>query len=175
LNKEQEKLEELVVERTGQINRQNDELSKKNQELEIQNTQIKASNLRIEVQNKELEQKNDEIIRQQRQINEKSRQLASAHDQVQAANRELKRLNNDLEHLVDLRTAELQTAIEKLIKTDEGLRTFLYRSSHDLRGPITTLLGLAQLAEKENQQADIGLYIKKIKSSGHQMLRFLKK
>lgn len=175
LNREQEKLEELVVERTGQINRQNEELSKKNQALEIQNTQIKASNLRIEVQNKELEQKNDEIIRQQSQINEKSRQLASAHDQVQAANRELKRLNNDLEHLVDLRTAELQTAIEKLIKTDEGLRTFLYRSSHDLRGPITTLLGLAQLAEKENQQADIGLYIKKIKSSGHQMLRFLKK
>lgn len=175
LSSEQENLERLVQQRTDQIHQQNEEIGKKNKELELQNTQIKASNHRIEVQNGELEQKNAEIIRQQHQINEKSKLLASAHDQVQAANRELKRLNNDLEHLVDLRTSELQEAIEKLIKTDEGLRTFLYRSSHDLRGPITTLLGLAQLAEKENHQTDIDNYIKKIKSSGHQMLRFLKK
>lgn len=175
LSRQKKKLETLVKERTRQIEKQKDEIEKKNLELEMQNSQIKASNDRIKIQNAELTSKNSEIMAQRMQINEKSEQLEKAHNEVQIANEELIRVNNNLENLVEKRTDELKQALEKLIKTDEGLNTFLYRSSHDLRGPITTLLGLVQLVEKENKQKDIREYIEKIRFSCTQMLRFLKK
>ncbi len=65
---------------------------------------------------------------------------------------------------------------DKIIKqTNRELRTFLYRSSHDLRGPLTTLLGLTTLGEIENIDEHIQHYFAGIKNTVFQMMRILRK
>jgi signal transduction histidine kinase len=51
-------------------------------------------------------------------------------------------LNENLEAKISERTRELKTAMHEL-------DTFLYRSSHDMRRPLSTLLGLENLAKTE--------------------------
>lgn len=161
LLRQKHRLETLVNERTTQIKRQNAEIESKNTELEKQNEELIA--------------RNEEIMAQREEIEEKSQMLQRAHEEIQTVNDQLVRVNGNLEKLVEVRTAELKEALQKLIETDEGLNLFLYRSSHDLRGPITTLQGLAGLARKENNQNEIAHYFDKILISCEHMLRVLKK
>ncbi|MBL0742549.1 ATP-binding protein [Chryseolinea lacunae] len=55
-------------------------------------------------------------------------------------NRFRKKVNKDLEDKVKTRT-------RKLLEANRELDTFLYRSSHDLRRPITTILGLNNIGQ----------------------------
>lgn len=112
---------------------------------------------------------------QKEQIRDKNEKLENAYEEVNSVNEELHRINANLEKLVEDRTDELRHTIKKLIETDEGLNTFLYRSSHDLRGPITSLLGLAQLAKKQNQQPELAPYFENIEKTATRMLRLLKR
>lgn len=77
----------------------------------------------------------------------------------------------------DRKKAELKLKKQdKIIKqTNKELSTFLYRSSHDLRGPLTTLLGLTTLAEIENIDEQIQHYFGGIKDTVFQMMRILRK
>lgn len=161
LVKQKGKLEDLINARTKQIEQQKSEIEFKNEELEKQNEELTA--------------RNEEIMAQREEIEEKSNMLERAHEEIQTVNDQLVRVNANLEKQVDLRTQELKQAMRKLIETDEGLNMFLYRSSHDLRGPITTLQGLACLAKMENRQKEIEHYFDKISRSCEHMLKLLKK
>lgn len=120
-------------------------------------------------------QRTNEIALQKSEIEDKSLMLERAHEEIQATNEELVRVNSNLEKLVDQRTVELRKTLHKLIETDQDLDTFLYRSSHDLRGPITTLMGLAQVAKHESTQPELDAYFDKINRSCVYMLKLLKK
>ncbi|MFM7851726.1 MAG: tetratricopeptide repeat protein [Flammeovirgaceae bacterium] len=67
--------------------------------------------------------------------NKKQRKIS---DQLAAA-------KEGLEEKVLLRTRELQSLNEKLRKARNDLDHFLYKTSHDIRGPVTTLKGLHNL------------------------------
>jgi signal transduction histidine kinase len=79
----------------------------------------------IRVQHDEIETKNTELEAQSAKLQENNQYIQS--------------LNAQLEQKVMERTHELELA-------NKELDTFLYRSSHDMRRPITTLLGLNQVA-----------------------------
>ncbi|MFD0999410.1 two-component regulator propeller domain-containing protein [Ohtaekwangia kribbensis] len=110
---------------------------------------------------------------QKEEIKDKNEKLEQAYEEVNSVNEELQRVNTNLEKLVENRTEELKLTIKQLIETDKGLDTFLYRSSHDLRGPITSLLGLARLAKMQNQQTDLDNYFANIEGTAGRMLRLL--
>ncbi|HYG40752.1 MAG TPA: tetratricopeptide repeat-containing sensor histidine kinase [Cytophagales bacterium] len=57
-----------------------------------------------------------------------------------------KRINNQLEMKVKERTSSLELAVNELFKTNNELDNFIYRSSHDLSGPLATLSGLCNVA-----------------------------
>lgn len=72
--------------------------------------------------------------------------------------REKQQANAILEQKVAERTAALRQANEDLQnevaekeKATKTLGTFLYRSSHDLKGPLTTIKGLVQVGRTENE------------------------
>lgn len=109
------------------------------------------------------------------EINEKNRRLEQAYEEVNSTNEELQRVNSNLEKLVQDRTAELTHTIKKLTETDKGLDTFLYRSSHDLRGPIATILGLARLGKNQQTVSELNLYFANIEKTSTRMLRLLKR
>jgi signal transduction histidine kinase len=112
---------------------------------------------------------------QKLEIKDKNTKLEQAYEEVNSTNEELQRVNSNLEKLVENRTAELTHTIKKLTETDKGLDTFLYRSSHDLRGPIATILGLAHLGKMEQDPNELMLYFANIERTSTRMLRLLRK
>ncbi len=79
------------------------------------------------------------------------------------AEEKVRRINEKLEQLVEERTQELAEANRKLLienkehiktgaklkKINRELDTFVYRASHDLKGPLASLLGLVGIARAE--------------------------
>lgn len=88
---------------------------------------------------REKEQAQQQVIDLQRQTNEQlESKVAERTEQLVAANTELQAM---------LETNQLQTKIIEDKNTE--LDAFFYRISHDLKGPIASLIGLASLAKAE--------------------------
>ncbi len=166
-NKKQE-LEREVADRTAEIVLQKDLIERKKQDLEIKKQEI-------EEQNYLLAEKNEEIVAQRNNIEEKNQQLEKAWDDIVRANNELKTVNLNLEEKVEERTIRLQDAIKRLVNSNQELDTFLYRASHDLKGPITRLLGLTQLAKIDKEGSKSIDYIQIIENSSVEMNKTLNK
>lgn len=81
---------------------------------------------------------------------------------------ELKTTNISLENRIRERTILLQ-------EVNEELDRFLYRSSHDLRRPLTTLLGLVEVANITLSDADSRELFTQVRLTAIQMDRLLKK
>ncbi len=161
IRKRNKLLEEKVEKRTNLVKEQKTELEEQNKE--------------IQAQNDDLYTKNEEITSQQEQLSFKAIMLEQAHVEIEKSNSELQQINENLEQIISKRTQELQKTIKQLTTIDNELNTFLYRSSHDLRGPLTTLIGLASLAELENNDKYLVHYFKSIRDTAQQMLRTLRK
>jgi signal transduction histidine kinase len=72
------------------------------------------------------------------------------------------RLNKKLDSMVQVKTRELSSTNIQLVKSRNELDSFLYRTSHDIRGPIATLLGLTSLAKLETKDNLMSSYLDKI-------------
>jgi PAS domain S-box-containing protein len=77
--------------------------------------------------------------------------ICSAHDITtkEEALRLLQQLNQNLRSQVLSSNKKLSSTHEELNRTKGELDSFLYRSSHDLQGPLCTIKGLLQLARTE--------------------------
>ena len=133
------------------------QVDQKNQEIALKETQLK-------LQQDQIRQKNTIIIsvtigiilttllayityRYFRNIRKTNKEIVEQKEEIQAqseelieANETIGRINKSLETKVDERTLELKQAYKEL-------DTFFYRSSHDFRRPLTTFLGLAEVAK----------------------------
>ncbi|MBI1770093.1 MAG: hypothetical protein HYR67_17130 [Bacteroidetes bacterium] len=130
LKRQKEKLETLVLKRTS-------DLKKSNNEIQLLLRESAEQKHQIEEQNHELKQTNDAVVQQRDVLELKSVELEKAHQKMQE-------INSNLELLVEKRT-------QKLSNTLRELETFLYRASHDLRGPISSMLGLLNAGALEDQ------------------------
>jgi signal transduction histidine kinase len=72
-------------------------------------------------------------------LSEKNKEIAEKNEEIQAQAEELTESNQNLEIRIEARTSELKQAFKEL-------DTFFYRSSHDFRRPLTTFMGLAEVA-----------------------------
>ena len=88
-------------------------------------------------------------------------------NQLVRANSEVKKVNEHLEELVTKRTSQLQ-------ESNKELDTFLYKSSHDLRRPLTTIIGLANIARLTLKAEATDLF-DKAAITANQMDKMLKK
>jgi len=75
-----------------------------------------------------------------RNIQEKNEEIQAQAEELHSSNQMILQINQSLEQLVEYRTAELKQAYKEL-------DTFFYRSSHDFRRPLTTFMGLAEVAK----------------------------
>jgi len=158
LEKEQEKqriieeknkeLEEKVTERTQEITQQNEELQQRQEEITTQRD-------RIEQQNQALQ----EVLSQ----------LNSKKKLIEVKNEEITQANTLLEKKIAERTSELNHAYKNLLETNNELDLFIYRSAHDLKGPIARLLGLCYLGKLEIPDNTGQNYIGKLELSAKEM------
>ena len=78
-------------------------------------------------------------------LQEKSDELETAQKLIEERNDELVAINENLENKVRERTKELSNAYQNLLISNQRLDHFTYRSAHDLKGPIASILGLINL------------------------------
>ncbi|MGB0524142.1 MAG: hypothetical protein ACPGJS_14335, partial [Flammeovirgaceae bacterium] len=100
---------------------------------------------------------------------EQTIQLESAQKLIMKQNEELKAAKENLEGKVIDRTKELQQANQDLQITNRELDTFVYRASHDIKGPIMTMLGLCNVAEMEAIQEMSKQYFKMLADVARQL------
>ena len=79
--------------------------------------------------------------------------LRSQKNELAKANKEIVRINSNLESLVAKKTISLELI-------NKELDTFLYRSSHNLRRPLTSLRGLANIAKISLNDEGVSLFEK---------------
>jgi signal transduction histidine kinase len=70
-----------------------------------------------------------------------------------------KKVNSELEEKVQERTLHFEKAVAKLARTNHELDNFLYRASHDLKGPLVTMEGLCNIALIEKEKSDTDRYL----------------
>jgi len=64
---------------------------------------------------------------------------------------------------------ELKKVQEDLVFKKNELDTFLYRTPHDLRGPVATLKGLNSIAKMEALEPSVGIYLKNMEKTVNQL------
>jgi len=100
--------------------------------------------------------------------------LKDASDTIHEQSLALIQSNKELSVIVDDRTAELKNSNEELIRHNLELQQFSNTISHNLRGPVANLLGLAQLFELDKDEKTMDEVIKHIRSSATSLDEVLK-
>ncbi len=93
------------------------------------------------------------------------------------AEEELKKHRDHLEELVAQRTAKLKSSNAKLEAANHELEAFTYTVSHDLRAPLTPIMGYAEyLKDKYSHQLDSQAVamLSEISTQGEKMLSLMK-
>lgn len=133
----------------------------------------KKAEKKLKKQYQEIQRKNQIIKLKREEVEVANKELRKAQDIIHDKNEELLAANANLEAQVNTRTLELQEAVNNLVKTNEELDTFIYRSSHDIKGPISTLAGLCLLAEKEIKDDTAKSYLDHIQNTVHATMKQL--
>ncbi|NOS55373.1 MAG: tetratricopeptide repeat protein [Cyclobacteriaceae bacterium] len=94
----------------------------------------------IQTQAEELTEANQVLSKLNREISEQKEEIQAQAEELTESNQAISGINETLEERIDARTSELKQAYKEL-------DTFFYRSSHDFRRPLTTFMGLAEVAK----------------------------
>jgi len=78
-----------------------------------------------------------------------------------------------VERAMDLSAEELLDANLDLKKINVEMDRFVYSTSHDLRAPLLSILGLLNIVEKDNKQYDLKGYLKLLRDSVEKLDRFI--
>ncbi len=108
-------------------------LKKLNISLAEKNVEIHTQSEKLKKVNKSLSTSNSEIASQKEEIQAQAEELTESNQTISS-------INESLEERIEARTLELKQAYKEL-------DTFFYRSSHDFRRPLTTFMGLAEVAK----------------------------
>lgn len=134
------------------IHKLNIEISERNEEIQAQSEELTESNQALTNLNSEIVEKNEEIQAQSEELIE--------------ANQTIAQINIHLEEKVDERTSELKKAYKEL-------DTFFYRSSHDFRRPLTTFMGLAEVAKITVKDQNALELFSKVNDTAHYLDKML--
>ncbi len=119
------------------------------------NVSITAKNARIVEQADKLQETHQELKKLYEEVSEQKEEIQMQADKLAESNRAMHDVNRNLEKVVEEKTAQLKRTNDELIKYNNELLQFSYTVSHNLRGPVARLLGLAELARSEKQLIEI--------------------
>ncbi|MDN5201486.1 7TM diverse intracellular signaling domain-containing protein [Fulvivirgaceae bacterium BMA10] len=117
----------------------------------------------------EIEEALEKIKQQKEEIESQNNKLEEAQNIISIQNDQLIKDNQHLESLVEQRTTQLQKSVLQLSETNKNLDHFIYRSSHDLKGPIARLLGLCELVKVDTETSNVITYFNLFEQSTKEM------
>ncbi len=106
------------------------------------------------------------LIVANRKIKSRSRKIASM-------NEELNQFNRNLEHIIEVRTKELNTALKKAEESDRLKTAFLTNMSHEIRTPLNGIIGFSKMLEEELPYEIRKQYIEIINERGRHLLEII--
>ncbi|KOY85571.1 hypothetical protein AD998_04860 [bacterium 336/3] len=125
--------------------------------------------------NQLLKTKNQAIQEQHHQLTLQNHQITETQQQLEEMNEELQVFNHQLEEMVNERTDKMRTATEALQIAKDELDLFMYRVSHDFRGPLATLVGLANIGRNDTLDNTALTFFDKTESTAKKMSKMLDK
>ncbi|MCU0439834.1 MAG: tetratricopeptide repeat-containing sensor histidine kinase [Raineya sp.] len=125
--------------------------------------------------NQLLKTKNQAIQEQHHQLTLQNHQITETQQQLEEMNEELQVFNHQLEEMVNERTEKMRTATEALQIAKDELDLFMYRVSHDFRGPLATLVGLANIGRNDTLDNTALAFFDKTESTAKKMSKMLDK
>ena len=120
-------------------------------------------------QNAKLNEQKEELARQSADIQEKNEDLQKAQQIIELQNHQLTEANQLLERKVRQRTRALNRTMDELRASNAELDYFIYRSAHDLRGPIARINGLSQLIKHLSESPEVIDCLKHLDETIHDM------
>ena len=116
-----------------------------------------------------LNAQNEELTYQNASIETQKQDLIRARDLIEAQKHELIEKNKELEQHIDEKTRDLIKTNKELIQYNNELRQFSYTISHNLRAPVASLIGLANIIGYDNLNDDDKLIVNHIKKSAENL------
>ena len=110
-----------------------------------------------------LDQRTMALMERESDLADRMEEIESQKEELTAAVEELARQN-----------LKLETTLEELTERNRELDQILYRASHDLRSPITSIVGILNLLEYEPLTPALERYVTHIRDKSSQMDEVLK-
>lgn len=176
-------LEQMVKDRTRVLEQKHQELVQQNKHYKLALNLIKEQKDEIEIaqedlliKNKEVTEALEEIKAQNELIDFERNKLHQAQEIIQTQNKKLLNIARSLDQQVQERTRELSVSNNLLLEKNKELDDFIYKSAHDLRGPIARFKGLSHLINLEYSLGnDITDHLIHLNESASQMDSMLKR
>lgn len=139
-----------------------------NRRIRKANYEILEQKEEIQTQAEELVDANEILVRLNREITEKTEEIQAQSEELMEANQTIHEINKGLEEKINERTNRLKEAYKEL-------DTFFYRASHDFRRPLTTFMGLAEVARITVKEKTALELFEKVDETAHTLDRMLVK
>jgi signal transduction histidine kinase len=104
-----------------------------------------------------------------RNIKRVNAKLSEAKEVIQTQNQELANKNKDLDHQVEKKTADLARANNSLKQVNDELDNFIYKTSHDIRGPLASLKGMCNVALMDVKDPVALEYLRKLDATAERL------
>ncbi len=111
---------------------------------------VQKSNEELIFKNNEIEAQHQELLAQSEKLAINQEKLLSANRIIEEQKELLSRDNKNLQTELVEKNQDLSEANAELIKYNNELRQFSYTISHNLRGPLASLLGLVSLFDQKS-------------------------
>ncbi len=169
-------LEKQVRERTKEILDKNQllesqklEISKKADDLRVANQSILEKSAQIETQRDKIAENYEKLENAMVQLQEQKELVEQKSIKLEEAQSQLRQVNSRLEQQVAERTQELNDAYVQLLEKNKELDMFIYRSAHDLKGPIARFLGLCYVGKMEIEEPKALEYLARLELTANEM------
>jgi ligand-binding sensor domain-containing protein/signal transduction histidine kinase len=137
-------------------------IKKQKQDLEIQ---VASRTKEIVAQKEEIQSQKESIEEKNVALEQQYHQIEAARSEIKEKNQKLEEYNLQLEQKVKERTNQLRHAFNHLAETNKELDQFIYRSAHDLKGPLATIRGLCYLGSLETTDPKVIGLLKKMENT----------
>ncbi len=143
----------------------------KNKMLSEQNLMLEK---KVAERTQEILAQKEELLIHQDTLSLQNKQLQEAQQTINDQSAKIHSLNDHLKNEVDNRTQELQRTNQELIEHNNQLEQFSFIAAHNLRAPLTRVLGLANLIQMGETEQDKQTALDKLISSTHDLDEVIK-
>ncbi|UXP33223.1 hypothetical protein N6H18_04560 [Reichenbachiella agarivorans] len=103
-----------------------------------------------------------ELSDKNRELEELNKAITDQAEELRTYNEALNAMNEKLEELVEIRTQKIREKNGKLTK-------FAFDNAHRVRGPLTRIMGMMNLIEKESELTEREFWIEKVAEASREM------